>query len=339
MRLFALAALALFATAAAPPPPAAPAYHLIRRYVLGGDGGWDYLTFDPQRKRVFISRSTRVMVVDASNGELAGTIANTPGVHGIALAPDLGKGFTSNGRDGTVTVFDLNTLQKLATIQTGAKNPDCIVYDPATKRVFTFNGGSDDATAIDAATNAVIATIPLGGRPEFAVADGKGRIYDNLEDKSAMAVIDAQKAAVVTTWPMDPCRSPSGLSMDRQNRVLFAACDGQMAMIDADGGKTIATVPTGKGTDATAFYPGENLAFAPNGRDATLTVVASSALKRFSVLENVKTELGARTMALDPSNGEVYLVTAQLQVNPNATSYRERYHAVPGTFALLVLAP
>lgn len=337
-RVIALLVSALVATAGASAAPA-PSYHVVHRYVLGGEGRWDYLSFDSAAKRLYISRSTRVMVVDPSTGAVTGTIPNTPGVHGIAIADDLGKGFTSNGQDGTVTVFDLKTLQTIATIQTGAKNPDCILYDPATKRVFTFNGGSNSATAIDGATNKVVATIPLGGRPEFAVSDFKGAIYDNLEDKNELVRIDAQRASIVARWSLAPCQSPSGLSMDRTNRVLFAACDRQMAAVDADSGKVLSMLPTGNGTDATAFYPGGNLAFAPNGRDATLTVVGETAPKTFAVLQNAKTETGARTMTLDEETGEVYTVTAKMQINAKATSYRDRYNVIPGTFALLVLDP
>lgn len=338
MRFLALIAMVLSLTAGAN-AAGTPAYHVVHRYVLGGDGGWDYLTFDSTAKRLYISRSTRVMVVDPSTGTVTGTIPDTNGVHGIALAPDLGKGFTSNGRDGSVTVFDMKTLQTLATVQTGQKNPDCIIYDPSTKRVFTFNGGSDSATAIDAATNRVLGTVILGGRPEFAVADGKGMIYDNLEDKSEIVAIDAQKLQITARWPLAPCQSPSGLSMDRTNRVLFTACDGQMGIVDADSGKVLSTLPTGNGTDATAFFPSGGWAFAPNGRDATLTVVSETSPKTFAVAQNAKTETGARTMALDDKTGEVYLVTAKMQINPNATSYRDRYHVLPGTFALLVLDP
>ena len=335
MTLAALLAASLLPASAAPPVH----YHLVHRYVLGGDGGWDYLTYDPAGKRLFISRSTHVMVVDPSTGAVVGDIPNTPGVHGVALAQDLGKGFTSNGRDGTVTIFDLKTLKTLETVQTGAKDPDCIIYDPDSKRVFTFNGDSNSATAIDASTGRVVATIPLGGGPEFAVPDGRGMVYDNIEDKSEIVAIDANAGTVTARWPLGSCQSPSGLSMDRRNRRLFAACSGQMGIVDADTGKVIATLPTGKGTDATRFYSALGLAYAPNGRDATLTIVQEVVPGKFAVVQNVTTETGARTMALNPQNGEVYLVTAKTQVNPKATSYRDRYHVIPGTFALLVLDP
>ena len=317
---------------------AAPAvnYHLAQTYVLGGSGGWDYLTYDTASKRLFISRGTHVMVVDPVTGKIVGDIPNTPGVHGIALAPELGKGFTSNGADGSVTVFDLSTLATIATIQTSAKNPDGIAYDPVTSRVFTFNGGSNDATVIDARTNAVVATIPLGGRPEFPAVDGRGMVYDNVESTSEIVAIDAASAKVVSRFPLGSCLHPSGLSMDAVHRRLFTACTGEMGVVDADNGKLVNTIPTGAGTDATRFDPATGLAFASNGRDATLTIVHEDAPDRFTLVQNAKTVLGARTMALDPQTGDVFLVTAKLIANPNATSYRDRYTAVPGSFELLV---
>ena len=260
-------------------------------------------------------------------------------MHGIAIAAELGRGFTSNGSDGTVTVFDLASLKVLTTIHTDAKNPDGIAYDPATKRVFTFNGGSKEATAIDAQTNAVIATIPLGGRPEFPAVDGRGMVYDNIESTSEIVAIDARSATIVKRFALGSCQHPSGLSMDRQHRRLFPACQGQMGVVDADNGNVIATLPTGAGTDATRFDANTGLAFASNGRDATLTVVHEDDPNHFTVVQNAATVTGARTMELDPTTGNVYLVTAKMIENPNATSYRDRYHVVPGTFELLTMQP
>jgi YVTN family beta-propeller protein len=335
-RLFTLGALSAAVSLAA----AAPAvnYHLARTYVLGGSGGWDYLTYDAVSKRLFISRGTHVMVVDPRTGKIVGDIPNTPGVHGIALAPELGRGFTTNGGDGSVTVFDLATLATIATIQTGAKNPDGIVYDPASSRVLTFNGGSNDATVIDARSNAVVATIPLGGRPEFPAVDGRGMVYDNVESTSEIVAINARNAKLLARFPLGSCLHPSGLSIDAEHRRLFAACTRQMGVIDADNGKVVDTIPTGAGTDATRYDPASGLAFASNGRDATLTVVHEDAPDRFTLVQNAKTVFGARTMALDPQTGEVFLVTAKLTENPHSTSYRDRYTVVPGTFELLVYA-
>lgn len=315
-------------------------YHLAATHVLGGDGGWDYLSFDPATKHLFISRSSHVMVVDPQTATVVGDIPNTPGVHGIAIADDLGKGFTSNGMDGSVTVFDLATLKPLATVQTGAKNPDGIIYDPVSKRVFTFNGGSSDATAIDARTNAVVATIPLGGRPEFPAVDGRGMVFDNLESTSEIVEIDAKAGTVVKRFALGAdCQSPSGLSMDQQHRRLFPACQGKLGVVDADSGKVITTLPTGAGTDATRFDPNKQLAFASNGRDATLTVVHEDDPDHYTVVQNAATVAGARTMEIDPSSGVAYLVTAKMIANPNPTGPRDRFKMVPGTFQLLTMQP
>ncbi len=336
-----LIACALLLGATLLPASAAPtpAYHVAHRFVLGGDGGWDYLTFDPVGNRLFISRSTRVMVVDPVKGSLIAEIPNTPGVHGIALAQDLGKGFTSNGRDNSVSVFDLKTLQTTAKVSINAKNPDAILYDAASKRVFTFNGGSNDTTVIDATTNTVAATIPLGGKPEFAVADGKGMVYDNIEDTNEIVAIDANKAAVTARWPLAPCTSPSGLAMDRQNRRLFVACDNMMAVVDADSGKVITTLPTGPGTDAARFDASTNLAFAPNGGNGTLSVIHEDGPNAFSVVQTAKSERFARTMALNPNTHDVYLVTADIQTIPGAAGARPQRMINPGSFAVLVMSP
>src|SRR5579884_116918 len=217
-------------------------YEVKQKYVLGGEGGWDYLTYDPAGKRLFISRGTHVMVVDPAKGSVVGDIPDTPGVHGIALAQDLGKGFTSNGRDNTVTVFDLKTLKQTAKIKIEGEGPDAIVYEPVSKRVFTFNGRSNNTTAIDAVKDSVISNIPVGGRPEFAVADGKGMVFLNIEDKSQLVIIDAKKATVVKTWPLTPCEEPSGIAVDQKHRRVFAGCHNKMmAVVDADSGKVIAT--------------------------------------------------------------------------------------------------
>ncbi|MFY9738933.1 MAG: hypothetical protein WAK11_07740 [Candidatus Cybelea sp.] len=293
MKWFIVVAALLVAPSVAAAMPAV-SYHLAHTYVLGGSGGWDYLTYDSDARRLFVSRGTHVMVVDPRTGTIVGDIPNTPGVHGIALAPNLGRGFTSNGADGTVTVFDLATLATIATVQTGAKNPDGIAYDPASSRIFTFNGGSDDATVIDARTNAVVATIPLGGRPEFPTVDGRGMLYDNVESTSEIVAIDAHAAKITARFPLGSCLHPSGLSMDAPNRRLFAACTGEMGVVDADSGKVLATIPTGSGTDATRYDPGSALAFASNGRDATLTVVHEDAPNRFTLVQNAATVIGAR---------------------------------------------
>jgi DNA-binding beta-propeller fold protein YncE len=313
-------------------------YQVKQKYVLGGEGGWDYLTFDPAGKRLFISRGTHVMVVDPYKGTVLGDIPNTPGVHGIALAQDLGKGFTSNGRENTVTVFDLKTLKETARIKLEAENPDAILYDAASKRVFTFNGRSNNATAIDAVKDTVIGNIPLDGKPEFGAADGKGMVFVNIEDKSEVTSIDAKKAVVVKSWPLAPCEEPSGLAIDLKNRRLFSGCHNKMmAVMDADTGKVIATPAIGQGVDANAFDADRQLAFSSNG-DGTLTVVHEDAPDKFSVLENADTQRSARTMALDTTDHDVYLVAAEFEETPPAKEgERPRRTMKPGTFTLLVV--
>lgn len=317
---------------------AATQYKLKQKFVLGGDGGWDYLTYDPAGHRLFIARSTRVMVVDPEKGSMLGEIPNTPGVHGIALAQDLGKGFTSNGRENTVTVFDLKTLKEIARIKLDAENPDAIMYDAATKRVFTFNGRSHNATAIDAAKDSVIANIDLDGKPEFAVADGKGTVFVNIEDKSELTSIDARNAKVLNTWPLAPCEEPSGLAMDQKGRRLFAGCHNKiMAVINADTGKVLTTVPIGQGVDANRFDSGTRLAFSSNG-DGTLTVVHQDSPDKYSVVGKADTQRSARTMALNPKSHEVYLVAAEIEEAPPAKNgERPRRTMKPGSFTLLVM--
>jgi DNA-binding beta-propeller fold protein YncE len=278
------------------------------------------------------------MVVDPHKGTVLGDIPNTPGVHGIALAQDLGKGFTSNGRENTVTVFDLKTLKETARIKLDAENPDAILYDAASKRVFTFNGRSNNATAIDAVKDTVIGNIPLDGKPEFGAADGKGMVFVNIEDKSEVTSIDARKAAVVKSWPLAPCEEPSGLAIDLKNRRLFSGCHNKMmAVMDADTGKVIATPAIGQGVDANAFDADRQLAFSSNG-DGTLTVVHEDAPDKFSVLENADTQRSARTMALDTTDHDVYLVAAEFEETPPAKEgERPRRTMKPGTFTLLVV--
>jgi YVTN family beta-propeller protein len=342
--------MAITVTAAAGAAATQP-YHLAQKYVLGGDGGWDYLTFDPVGKRLFVSRATRVQVIDPYKGVLVTEIPGTQGVHGIALAQDLGKGFTSNGQANTVTVFDLKSLAVTATIAVSGQNPDAIVYESASQRVLTFDGRSDNSTVIDAKTNSSIATLSLGGRPEFAAADGAGMVYDNLEDMSELVAIDARKPAVVATWPLAPCQNPSGMAMDRANRRLFIGCRNQMmAVVDADNGKVITTLPIGKGSDAIGFDPGTDLAFSSNG-DGTLTVVHEDSPSRFSVVDNAQTQQYARTLAVDTTDHDVYLVTAQMMPAPSPSPVASpesgspppfagfpRRMPVPGTFTLLVMS-
>ncbi|MBI3721850.1 MAG: YncE family protein [Fimbriimonas ginsengisoli] len=252
--------------------PGPSGYRVSKTIPIGGDGFWDYLTMDSAARWLYISRSTHVVVMDADTGAVVGDIPDTAGVHGVALAPDVGRGFTSNGRANTATIFDLKTLKTLGTAKTG-ENPDAIVYDAASRRIFTLNGRSHDATAINAADGRAAGTIALGGKPEFAVADGKGRVYVNIEDKSELVAFDTSKLTVAGHWPLAPCEEPTGLAMDLENRRLFAGCSNKwMAIVDADSGKVLVTLPIGEGVDATAFDPDLKLAFSSNG-EGTLTVV------------------------------------------------------------------
>ena len=247
---FRVVAVLLFVAAVAI-AAAGPGYHVVNTYKLGGEGGWDYLTTDASARRLYISRGMKVVVIDLDSGKSVGEIADTPGVHGIALASDLGRGFVSNGREGTVSIFDPSTLKTSSKVKVG-ENPDAILYDPATRRVFTFNGKSQDSTAIDAAKGRVLGTIKLGGKPEFAASDGKGEVFVNIEDTSELVKIDPNKLEVKARWPLAPCTEPSGLAMDRKNRRLFVGCDNKMmAVVNADNGKVVATLPIGDGVDAT----------------------------------------------------------------------------------------
>lgn len=327
--------------AAAPVFAAAPDHYKLDKVItLGGDGGWDYLTYDAAGKRLFLSRATRVMVVDPATGKVLKEIPDTDGVHGIALAHDLGKGFTSNGRESTVTVFSLKTLEQTDKVKVTGENPDAIVYEPVTRRVFTMNGRSNSSTVIDAASDKVVATIALDGRPEFAVADGKGRVFVNIESKSELSEIDAASAKVLKTWSLTPCESPSGLAMDREHRRLFSGCDNKvMAVSDADAGKVVASFPIGEGVDATRFDPGTQLAFSSNGQ-GTLTVAHEDSPDKYTVLENAPTQKYARTMALDPATHTVYLVTADVKIEPSVPEgQRPKRTVLPGSFRLLVMSP
>ncbi len=322
------------AQASAPGPSG---YHLLKTIKLGGPGFWDYLAFDSPTRRLFISRGNKVVVLNVDTEKVVGEIPDTEGVHGIALAPDLGDGYTSNGAAGTVSIFDLKTLQVIGHAQAG-KNPDAIVYDPASKRVFTMNGRSNDSTAINAKTGMVDGTIALGGRPEFTATDGRGHIYVNLEDKSEELQIDSKKLVITARWPLAPCESPSGLAIDAKHHRLFAGCHNKvMAVMDSDNGKVIATPPIGVGVDANRFDPGTGFAFASCG-DGTLTVVHEDSPDKFSVVEDVKTQPRARTMALDPKTHEVFLVTADFApMTPPAPGQPRRFPDVlPDSFVVLV---
>lgn len=313
-------------------------YHVIRRISVTGEGGWDYVTFDTARSRLFISRSTRVQVVDANSGQLVGEIPNTAAVHGIALAYALSKGYTSNGRDTTVTVFDFVTLAPTKTIHVTGAGPDGIMYDSASQRVFTFNGRGESTTAIDAVGDTVVGTLALGGKPEAAVSDGNGHIFVNIEDKSTIVEFDAIKLTILHTYPIAPCENPSGLAIDQAHHTLFTGCGNKMmGIIDSNTGRVLATPATDDGTDANAFDPITGIAFSSNGA-GTLTLVTQTAPGKFAS-ENIPTARGARTMALDQKTHRVYLITAGLNPAPAATAAqpRPRPSMIPGSFVVLVV--
>ncbi len=340
-RLAAASALSFCAALAAWAQPMPAGYRVLGSIRVGGEGGWDYLVADGRAHRLYVSHATRVVVLDTDSGTIVGEVPDTPGVHGIALAPDLGRGFTSNGRAGTVTVFDLESLKVLATVATTGENPDAIAYEPMSRRVFTFNGRSRNATAIDAATARVVGTLALGGKPEFAVADGRGCVFVNLEDRSAIVRLDATALKVEDSWQLTPCEGPTGLAIDREHRRLFAGCrNGRMAVVDADSGRVMTTLPIGSGVDATAFDPRTSLAFSSNG-DGTLTVVHEDTPEKFTLLGNVPTKRGARTMALDERTHRIYLSTAEFgpPASPTAGNPRPRPPVLPGTLEVLVVGP
>jgi DNA-binding beta-propeller fold protein YncE len=328
------AVLAGFALAASAPS----GYHLLKKIPVPGDGGWDYLTVDNAARRLYVSHGTQVEVLDADSGAIVGKIPNTRGVHGIAIAREFGRGFVSDGGADTVTIFDLKTLQTLGEVKTG-KDPDSIIYDRATKRVLAMNGHGESITAIEAETGKVAGTIALGGSPEFAVADGAGHVFNNLEDKNVTLKIDSRKLTVEERWPLAPCESPSSMAMDRPNRRLFIGCRNHlMAVLNADNGHVITTLPIGDHVDATVFDRSSGLIFNSNG-DGTITVIHEDSPDSYSVVENVKTQRGAKTMALDPKTHLLFLSTAEYGPTPAPTPERKRPRpsVVPGSFTILVV--
>jgi DNA-binding beta-propeller fold protein YncE len=307
-------------------------YKVVNTWKLGGDGGWDYLTADSAAHRLFIARATRVMVVDTESGKQVGEIPDTPGVHGIALDYELERGFTSNGREDTVSVFNLKSLAVEKKIKVGS-GPDAILYDPFSKRVFTFNGkGSEkSATAIDAAKGEVVGKVELGGKPEFAATDEKGTVFVNIEDTAELVAFDPQKLAIKSRWKLTGCEEPTGLSIDRKNRLLFTGCGGnkKMVVLDANKGTILASPPIGEGCDATAFDPARGLAFASAG-DGTITVIKEDGGDHFSVVQTVTTQKSARTMTVDTKTHQLFTVAA------NVTGTRQDRKIEPDSFVVLV---
>jgi len=327
-------------------PPAAAqdagGYHLVKKIVVGGEGGWDYAFVDPSAHRLYVSHGTKAVVIDLKTDSVIGEVTPANGIHGVAVAPKFHHGFTSNGRDTTVTVFDLATLKTVGSIRVTGANPDAILYDDASERLFTFNGRGTSATVIDAAGDTVVGTIPLPGKPEFAQADGKGLVFVNIEtDTGQIVIIDSRSMKETKRYWLPGCQEPSGLAYDKKHNRLFSVCgNAVMAISDPTSGTVVATVPIGPGVDATAFDPGTGLAFASNGGDGTLTVVKQEGADKYTVLGNAPTQRGSRTMALDTRTHRVYLSAAEFGAAPAPTTpggRPGRAPMVPGTFSVLVL--
>lgn len=308
-------------------------YHFIKEIPIGTDGGWDYLSVDSAAQRLYVSHGTKVVVIDLVKDAVAGEITNTPGVHGLAPAPELGRGLVTCGRENKAAIVDLKTLEILSKVDTGA-NPDGMLYEPGRQEFYTFNGRGQSATVIDAKSGKVVATIPLGGKPEFAAADPKaGRVYDNLEDQSEVVVIDIRSHTVVTNWPIAPGEEGSGMAMDRANHRLFIGCGGSktMVMMDSTSGRVVASVPIGGGVDANAFDPATQFAFASCG-DGTTTIAHEDG-DRLTVVQTLKTERSARTMTIDPATHKIYLASAKFEAPAEG---QRRGKMVPGSFKILV---
>ena len=334
-------ALVLFALALTVPLQAAN-YHVVRHIPVGGTGGWDYLTVDDTLRRLFLSHGTEVDVVNLASGKKVGVIDKLEGAHGIAIAADLGRGFISNGRSNMVTVFELSTLKRVADWKATGDNPDAILYDRASKRLLTFNGRGKNATVFNAKSGDVVATIDIGGKPEFAVAKGDGTVYANVEDTNEVVEIDAKNAKVVRRWPLAGCDSPSGIAYDMKNERLFSVCENKvMAISDAKAGKIMTTVPIGAGTDGAAFDPTSKTAFSANGADGTITVVREVSPGKFEAVDTVQTAKGARTIVLDERTHHLYTPTAKFGATPEPTAERPhpRPAIEPETFEVLDVAP
>jgi YVTN family beta-propeller protein len=340
-RLAPVACLALVAATGAVAAPPASDYKVVRRLPVGGDGGWDYMYVDSDAHRLYVSRGMHMMVIDEVSGKIIGDIpvANTKNMHGIALATDLGKGFTSNGDANTVSIVDLKTIKVTSVLPIEGKNPDSIIYDSNTKRVFTMNGKSNDSTVIDANTGKVVGTIKLGGKPEAPAIDSKGNLWVNIEDKSSIQEIDAKTLAVKGMWPLAPCDGPSALSYDAGHNRLFAACDKVMVVINPDNGKVVAAPPIGGDPDGNGYDSGTGLLFAAC-REGLVTVLHQDSADKYSAVGSVNTQFGTRTMALDPKTHHVFTATADFRPAPAPTpdNPRPRPEQIPGTFVVLELA-
>lgn len=311
-------------------------YHVVDHWKIGGTGGWDYLVADSGAHRLYVTHGTTVEVLDSTTGKTIGSIAGLKGVHGVALDPEGRFGYISDGRGNAVVVFDRKTLATVASIPAGT-NPDGIAYEPVTRTVWAFNGRSNDVTVIDTASRRVLATIPLPGKPEFPQADGKGHVFDNIEDKNSIVELDARNRTVVATWPLSSCESPSGMAIDTRQHRLFSVCDGgKMAVVNSETGKQVASAEIGEGPDAAGYDPARQLAFSSNG-GGTLSVV--DAAHGYKTVESLPTQKGARTMTYDAGTDRIFVVTAEFGATPGPTADnpRPRPTVVPGTFTVLVI--
>lgn len=320
---------------------ATPNYHLEKEIPIGGEGGWDILTIDSAAHRLYLSHSTKVVVIDLEKNAVAGEIADLPGVHAFLAVPEIGRGFSSNGKEAKASVVDLKTLKTISKVETG-ESPDAMVYEPKRGEVYVFNHRGGSATVIDAKTAKVVATISLGGSPEFAAVDAAaGRVFVNVEDKNEVAAIDTATHEVIAHWPLAPGEGPSGIAYDGAHHRLFSTCDNKLlTMLDTESGKVVGTAPIGEGPDGGAFSDKLQLAFASCGEGVT-TIAHEDAPDKLSVVQTLKTERGARTMALDPATDKIYLPTAQFEPTPTPApdAPRQRPKIVPNTFKLLVYAP
>ena len=317
---------------------AAEPYRFLKEIKVGGDGGWDYLSIDDADRRLYVSHATKVVVIDLDKGAVAGEVEGTPGVHGIAVAPELNRGFVSNGGEAKSSIFDLKTLKTISKVETGT-NPDAILYVPGRQEVYTFNGRGKSATVFEARTGKVVTTVPLDGKPEFAVFDPKAkRIYNNLEDKSVVVTIDSDSHQVVDRWPIAPGEEASGMAIDLKNHRLFLGCNNKlMVMMDSQNGKVLASVPIGQGVDANAFDPGTGLAFSSNG-EGNVTIAHEDSPEKLTVVQTLATARGAKTMTLDPKTHRIYLGAADYEPPPagEGGGKKGRPKIVPGSFKVLV---
>ena len=316
---------------AVPAGPGPSGYHILKTIPVGGTEGWDYVTVDAASRRLFVGRENHIDVVNVDSGTVLGKVTGLSGTSGMLPVPELGRGFATSGETNTVAIVDLKTLEKIGTVKAG-KAPDSFAYDEVTKRVFIMDSAGGDATAINAADGTVAGSIALGGQPEFVVTDGKGKLFINITDKDQIVEADAETLKVLHRWPLAPGVGPSGLSMDRKNRRLFSACDNQkMIVMNADTGKVIAALRTGAGTDASLFDPETGNAFASAGGSGTLTVIHEDSPDKFTVVEDIDTQSGARTMGLDTKTHDVLLVTAR---HGHGSTH---LNVLPNTFVVLVV--